>query len=98
MLNQQSFDTRRRFAHFELNMLPGNWISPYAAYDTDSGSGTGVTTYVANSNEYPVPTTLRDRTDNFEEEFISSYGDSMPLWNREALGITATRQCIRRAA
>ena len=65
MLNQQSFDTRRRFAHFELNMLPGNWFSPYAAYDTDSGSGTGVTTYVANSNEYPVPTTLRDRTDNF---------------------------------
>ena len=65
MLNQQSFDTRRRFAHFELNMLPGNWFSPYAAYDTDSGSGTGVTTYVANSNEYPVPTTVRDRTDNF---------------------------------
>ena len=65
MLNQQSFDTRRRFAHFELNMLPGNWISPYAAYDTDSGSGTGVTTYVANSNQYPVPTTLHDRTDNF---------------------------------
>ena len=65
MLNQQSFDTRRRFAHFELNMLPGNWISPYAAFDTDSGSGTGVTTYVANSNQYPVPTTLRDHTDNF---------------------------------
>ena len=50
ILNQQSFDTRRRFAHFELNMLPGNWISPYAAYDTDTGSGTGVTTYVANNN------------------------------------------------
>ncbi len=65
ILNQQSFDTRRRFAHFELNMLPGNWISPYAAYDTDTGSGTGVTTYVANNNRYPIPTTLRDRTDNF---------------------------------
>lgn len=65
MLNEQSFDTRRKFAHFELNLLPGNWIHPYAAYDGDWGSGTGVSTYVGNGDQYPVPITLRDRTANF---------------------------------
>lgn len=65
MLNEQSFDTRRRFAHFDLNLLPGNWISPYAAYDWDSGSGTGVSTFVTNNDEFPVPTALHDRTANF---------------------------------
>jgi hypothetical protein len=64
-LNEQSFDTRRRFAHLELTMLPGNWISPYAAYDRDSGSGTGVSTFEANSAVFPVPTLLHDHTINF---------------------------------
>lgn len=65
MLDQQSFDTRRKFGHFELTMLPGNWISPYAAYDFDRGDGAGVSTYVGNGDEYPIPTTLRDRTMNY---------------------------------
>jgi hypothetical protein len=64
MLNEQSFDTRRRFAHFELDMLPGNWISPYAAYDWDSGNGTGVSTFVANGAVFPVPALMHDHTDN----------------------------------
>lgn len=65
MLDEQSFDTRRRFAHVELTMLPGNWISPYAAFDWDAGSGTGVSTFVSNSNAYPTPTLLRDSTGSF---------------------------------
>src|ERR1019366_10469694 len=39
-LNEQSFDTRRRLGSFSLDLLPGNWIVPYFAYDRDSGSGT----------------------------------------------------------
>jgi hypothetical protein len=65
MLNEQSFDTRRRFAHLELTGLPGNWISPYAAYDRDSGSGTGVTTFFTNNDEFPVPAELHDHTVDF---------------------------------
>jgi hypothetical protein len=61
-LNEQSFDTRRRFAHFELTALPGNWISAYAAYDRDSGSGRGVSTFYTNNDEFPVPALLDDRT------------------------------------
>ena len=53
VLNEQSFDTRRRFASFTLDLLPGNWIVPYFAYDRDSGSGTGATTFVSDGNEYP---------------------------------------------
>jgi hypothetical protein len=64
-LNEQSFDTRRRLSQFELNILPGNWISPYVAYDHNGSSGTGVSTFVASGNEYPVPALYRDWTSNF---------------------------------
>jgi hypothetical protein len=62
ILNQQSFDTRRRFANFDLDLLPGNWIIPYFGYYRDSGSGTGVATFVTDGNQFPVATRLHDRT------------------------------------
>ena len=62
VLNEQSFDTRRRLGSFQLDLLPGNWFIPYVAYDRDSGDGTGATTFVTDSNEFPVPNTLRDQT------------------------------------
>ena len=62
VLNEQSFDTRRRFANFTLDLLPGNWFIPYLSYDRDSGSGNGATTFVSDGNEYPVPNQLHDQT------------------------------------
>jgi hypothetical protein len=62
VLSEQSFDTRRHLANFQIDLLPGNWFIPYFAYDRDSGSGTGATTFVSDSNEFPVPNTLRDQT------------------------------------
>ncbi len=64
-LNQQSFDMRRRFANAELTFLPGNWISPYFAFDRDSGGGTGVSEFVSNADEFPVPAQFHDRTSNY---------------------------------
>jgi hypothetical protein len=64
-LNEQSFDMRRRFASAQLTLLPGNWISPYLAFDRDSGSGTGVSTFVSNTDEFPVPAIFHDRTNNY---------------------------------
>lgn len=64
-LNEQSFDTRRRFGSFSLDLLPGNWIVPYFVYDRDSGSGAGVTTFVSDANQFPVPNTMTDRTSLF---------------------------------
>jgi hypothetical protein len=61
-LNEQSFDTRRHFGSYRLDLLPGNWIIPYLAFDRDSGSGSGVTTFVTDANTFPVPNTLSDLT------------------------------------
>jgi hypothetical protein len=62
ILDQQSFDTRRHVGSYNLELLPGNWFTPYVAYDRDANSGQGVLGFVANSNEYAVPTTLSDTT------------------------------------
>jgi hypothetical protein len=62
ILDEQSFDTRRHIGAYSLELLPGNWFVPYVAYDRDANSGTGVLAFVANSNQYPVPTSLADRT------------------------------------
>src|SRR6516165_7022861 len=43
MLNEQSFDTRRKIASFALDLRPGSRIIPYFGYDRDSGSGMGAT-------------------------------------------------------
>jgi hypothetical protein len=65
ILDEQSFDTRRHIGSYSLELLPGNWFVPYFAYDRDSNAGTGVMTFVQNSNEYAVPSTLNDRTNLF---------------------------------
>ena len=62
MLDEQSFDTRRHIGAYSLELLPGNWFIPYVAYDRDANSGSGVTAFVQNSNEYAVPTSLQDLT------------------------------------
>jgi hypothetical protein len=61
-LDEQSFDTRRRLSSFELDLLPGHSIVPYVAFSSDSGSGTGVTTFESDADEFPVPNSLRDST------------------------------------
>jgi hypothetical protein len=63
VLDEQSFDTRRKIAALSLDIRPGHWWTPYFGWDHDSSSGTGATVFVSNSNEYPVPNTLRDSTD-----------------------------------
>ena len=62
VLNQQSFDTRRRLGSLQLDLLPKNWIVPYVGFDRDSGSGTGVATFVSDGNQYPTETDLHDQT------------------------------------
>jgi hypothetical protein len=62
VLNEQSFDTRRKLTNISLELLPGNWIIPYVSFERDSGRGTGATVFVTNGNEYPVPNTLYDGT------------------------------------
>ncbi len=65
MLDEQSFDTRRHLGSYTLDLLPGNWIVPYLAFEQDSGTGTGADTFVSQPNQFPVPFTTYDRTDLF---------------------------------
>lgn len=62
VLNERSFDTRRRFGAFDLELRPGARLRPYLFYSRDAGSGHGVTTLVSDADEFPVPNRLRDST------------------------------------
>jgi hypothetical protein len=63
VLDEQSFDTRRKIAALSLDIRPGHWWTPYFGWDHDSSAGTGETVFVTDGNNYPVPNTLRDSTD-----------------------------------
>ena len=54
MLDEQSLDTRRHMGNYTLDILPGNWIVPYLAFQRDSGTGTGVDDFVDLPNSFPV--------------------------------------------
>lgn len=61
-LDEQAFDTRRHLGSYSLDLLPGNWLTPYLSFERDSGSGIGTSVFVSSGDEFPVPATLRDIT------------------------------------
>ena len=63
VLDEQSFDTRRKIAALSLDIRPGHWWTPYFGWDHDSSAGTGASVFVTDGNNYPVPNTLADSTD-----------------------------------
>ena len=65
LFSERSFDIRRRLGSMQLDFRPGSTIIPYAAYERSSGSGRGVTTFVSDANEYPVPNLIRDSNDMY---------------------------------
>jgi hypothetical protein len=64
--NERTFDIRRRDASFELDLFPGGRIIPYLAFDRDTAGGQGIQTWVLGAtNEFPIPYTIRNRTDRY---------------------------------
>jgi len=64
--NEQSFDLHRRMYSFALDLRPGKQITPYLAFDRNTGYGHGVDTWVQDQNdEFAVPTLFRDSTNNY---------------------------------
>jgi len=64
--DEQSFDLRRRMMNGSLDLFPGGHIVPYLAFDRNAGYGHGIATWLQDaSNEYAVPTLLRDSTANY---------------------------------
>lgn len=65
LMNQHSFDTARRYVDMQLDLFPGARVTPYLGYTRNAGSGSGLTNFVADQNEYPVRNFLGDKTDEF---------------------------------
>ena len=64
-LDQNGFDTTRRTSEFRLDLFPGHRIVPYLAFSRNGGRGDGTTDFVLQSNEYVVPTTYNDYTNEY---------------------------------
>lgn len=64
-LNEQALDTRTRIGTYRLELLPGRMIVPYLEYEHEANNGTGVATFVADADEYPVASLVRNSTENY---------------------------------
>ncbi len=60
LMTERGYDIRRRMFDAELRLRPTTRFSPYIAFSSDGGDGSGITTFVTNSNEYPVSNNLHD--------------------------------------
>ncbi len=64
--DEQSFDIRRRNLGISLDFRPGTRIIPYLAFDRNFNSGNTIQTWVQDANnQFAVPGTLRDSTNNY---------------------------------
>jgi hypothetical protein len=64
--NERSFDIYRRNASFQLDLFPGKRITPYLAFERNSGYGHGIETWVQGANnDFAVPYLMRDSTNTY---------------------------------
>jgi len=64
--DEQSFDIRKKILSVDLSLSSGKHISPYLAFDRNSNAGNGIEPWAQDANNsYPVPTLLRDSTNNY---------------------------------
>lgn len=59
LLNQRAYDTATRTFEHSLEFNPGGRIIPFVGYQRDSEFGNGITTLVADRNEYPLRNGVR---------------------------------------
>ncbi len=64
-LNEQALDTHKKIETYRLELLPGSRFVPFFEYEHNADNGTGIATFVANDNEYPVASLARDSTENY---------------------------------
>lgn len=54
MMSERTYHIRRRYLNSSLELRPGKRIIPYLEFSHDANDGTGITTFEAQSNQYPV--------------------------------------------
>ncbi|HUP04802.1 MAG TPA: hypothetical protein VMU19_12480 [Bryobacteraceae bacterium] len=65
-VNQQWFNQYRKNLSISLTLRPDKRIVPYAMFDRNSGSGTGISTYpMGSTTTFPVASSLLDHTSNY---------------------------------
>src|SRR5262249_4876322 len=64
-LDENSFDLRLRVFDLQLDLRPGKRVIPYFSFTRNWNQGRGITTFVSNSNEYPVNSLYRETTDSY---------------------------------
>ena len=62
ILDERAYDTRRKMANLQLDLLPRNWIIPYLSWEHNSESGVGTTAFFTDANQFPLPDKQRDST------------------------------------
>jgi hypothetical protein len=65
VLDEQALDTRKRIGTYRLELFPSHMIVPYLEYEHNTENGTGIATFVANADEYPVANLVRGSTENY---------------------------------
>ena len=65
ILDEQALDTRQKLSDWRLDLLPNHEIMPFLEYEHNANNGTGIATYVADANEYPVNNLVRNSTENY---------------------------------
>jgi hypothetical protein len=65
ILDEQALDTRQKLSNWRLDLLPNHRIMPFLEYEHNADNGTGIATYVADGNEYPVNNLVRNSTENY---------------------------------
>jgi len=64
-VDQYGFDVFRRTSNLRLELRPGHRIIPYFAYSRNGGRGGGTIDFALQSNEYTVPTSYSDTTNEY---------------------------------
>jgi hypothetical protein len=64
-LDQRAYDTWRRLADFQLEIKPNSRFIPFLGYTHSSDTGSGITDFVSNVNEYPVQNLVYSHEDYY---------------------------------
>lgn len=74
--NQRAYDTQIRNIDNEFQLFPGTRFTPYLAYTRNTDFGNGITTLVADRNEYPLRNLIRWGQDTYRGGIRADFGRS----------------------
>lgn len=74
--NQRAYDTQIRNIDNEFQLFPGTRFTPYLAFTRNTDFGNGITTLVADRNEYPLRNLIRWGQETYRAGVRADFGRS----------------------